>query len=181
VDKIKDELEYLAPPKADLSLEEYNQYAAVIDLDGNAGSDRIGLFLSANTPIFKQEYSRWMDYFGHLLKDNRNVLFFKEDSSDLVGKVDDFLHLYDVKREVLEHQIEEALEFAVENLSHFGIIRAAAYALTVYASFEDWTVMDEEDYRLIPASKCCKFNAGLPEKFLKKMNPEYQPPSKPKQ
>lgn len=178
MEKLKDDLEYLAPLKTGLSMEEYNQYAAVIDLDGNAWSDLVALFLSANTPIFKQEYTHWSDFFGHLLTDDKNVIFFKDDLTDLVTKVDELLRLFDVKREALEKQIEHALEFAVEHVSQNGVIRAAAYALTTYASLEDWVIEEEEDFRLIPASKCCKFNPGLPIDLIKKMNPNYKSESK---
>eukprot|EP00210_Caulerpa_lentillifera_P005987 g5722.t1 len=181
VEKLKEDLEYLAPLKEDLSLEEYNKYAAVIDLDGNAWSDLIALFLSANTPIFKQEYSHWSDFFGHLLTDNKNVVFFKDDLTDLVSKVDEFLRLFDVSRVVLEQQIESALEFAIENVSQNGVIRAAAYALTAYASLEDWVIEQHEDFKLIPASRCCKFNTQLPKELVKTMSSSSETKSDAKQ
>lgn len=145
-----------------------------MDLDGNAWSDRLPLLLASNTPILKQEYSQWNDYFGHLLTDKKDLHFFKDDLSDVVSKVEDVLVEYDYRRQSLEARREHALEFAVEHVSQLGVIRAAAYAITKYASFQDWPVEEEDSYVLIPAATCCKFNSRLPASLIKQMNPDYE-------
>jgi len=170
----KKALEELAPLQSRMKNEQYNEFTVVLDLDGNSWSDRLPELLAANTAILKQEYTHWDDYFGHLLTDRKNVIFFKDDLSDLVSKVEDIIVEFDHRTWAVEKRRTQTLDFALENVSQLGVIRAAAYAISKFASFEDWLVEDEEDYLLIPAATCCKFNSMLPSFLVRRMNPDYE-------
>ena len=149
-------------------MEDENADVAVIDMDGNAWSDRLPWLLTANTPILKQEYSTWMEYFGHLLK-KEHVVFFKEDLSNLVKKAEDVIETWDSERQKWDLQMQAAFTFAQEHISQQGMIRAMAYALTKYASFLTWKVEMEDNYKRVKSDMCCKANVQLPAEFVKRV------------
>eukprot|EP00210_Caulerpa_lentillifera_P007363 g7038.t1 len=171
----KSTLEKMAPLKSRMNIEHFNNFVAVIDLDGNAWSERFPRLLEANTPILKQEYTHWDDYFAGRLTDKKGgVILFKDDLSDLVSKVEDIIVEYDHRRWSVEKRRAQMLDFALDNVSQLGVIRAAAYAISKFASFEEWAIEEEEKFVLIPAATCCKVNSKLPSFLLRKMNPDYQ-------
>lgn len=158
---VKETLRSVAPIRESLAFEDFNKFAAVIDVDGNAWSDRFGRLLASNTPILKQEYCAWKEYFSSFVKDQEHVIFFKEDLSDLVQKVENVLDQDTSKQQQL--QMDNAFALATEHLSHMGVIRAMAYAMTKYASFLTWTVEMEEGYVPVHPSTCCHHNPSLPK------------------
>ena len=149
--------------------ESFNNYAAVIDLDGNAWSDRLPMLLMSNTPILKQEYSAWTEYFGHLLTEE-HVTFFKDDLSDILEITEKSTSNWRSRQKEMEAQVQRAFDFASEHVSHQGVIRAMAYTLTKYASLMTWTIEMEEGYEFLPPSLCCQHNPSLPSKLISRAN-----------
>lgn len=151
-----------------MNQENYNSYSAVIDVDGNGWSSRLPVLLMSNTPILKQEYSSWMEYFAHLLNQSDIVTFFEEDLTDLIPIIKEQIESNENLEEV-EDKVQKAFDFAVEHTSHHGVIRAMAYALSKHAEFLSWTVEMEEDYEYLPSSRCCIRNPTLPSALLSRM------------
>ena len=158
----------MVPLKPQIDIEDFTKYAGVIDVDGNAWSDRLPHLLISAAPVLKQEYNQWFEYFGHLLTENE-VTFFKQDLSDIVQKTNDLLHEYKFDRGRWEAKLAAAQAFAEEHLSHLGVVRAMAYAMTKQASLQDWAVEMEPDYVKIPRNVCSRFNPSFPEELVDKM------------
>jgi len=153
---VRDTISSYAPIKEAIPFEDFNKYAAVIDLDGNSWSDRFSRLLTGNTPILKQEYSDWREYFSHFVSDREHVIYFKEDLSDLPETVNEVLSMDKLEKERL---MNNAFELAEEHLSRDGVIRAMAYSLTKYSSLISWKVKMEDGYEYLPSEKyCCFFN-----------------------
>ena len=166
---VMDALRTLVPLKPRIGSEDFTKYAGVIDVDGNAWSDRLPHLLISAAPVLKQEYYKWFEYFGHLLTENE-VTFFKEDLTDIVQKTNELLHGYKSDRESWEAKLAAAHSFAEEHLSHLGVVRAMAYSMTKQASLQDWTVKLEPDYVKIPRSMCCRLNPSFPKELVDKMH-----------
>lgn len=72
----------IGPP---LPLEQFNHYALVLDIDGNAWSDRYRLLSHFNTPVLKQA-SNLSAFFEHVMAAGTVVEQYAHDLSDLPVK-----------------------------------------------------------------------------------------------
>lgn len=86
-------LETMAPLKSRTKFDMFNEYAAVLDIDGNAWSDRFSRLLFFNTPILKQQ-SPWKEYFAHLDDLDDIVISFQRNLSDLIPTIQSVLESY---------------------------------------------------------------------------------------
>lgn len=69
-------------PGPELPLEDFNRYALLLDVDGNAWSDRYRLLTHFNTPVLKQA-SNLTAFFEHLMAPGVVVEQYAPDLSDL--------------------------------------------------------------------------------------------------
>lgn len=149
------------------SMEQFNNFAAIFDLDGNGWSNRFSRLLTYNTPVLKQR-SKFFEYFGHLLKDDEHVKFLDKSLKDVVPQLVKTLQEY--REDKVNGQwgklISGMHEFAKEHTTHEGVSRATAYGLNVYASKLTWKTEMEDGYVEIPMSACCKKNEYLPRELL---------------
>lgn len=90
---IRKKLEEMAPLKEKARFDAFNRYGAVLDLDGNAWSDRFSRLLFFNTPILKQK-SPWKEYFAHFEELNDIVIPFERNLSDLLPAIETVLQAY---------------------------------------------------------------------------------------
>ena len=91
--EIHEIMQAVAPLKPFLPIDDFNRYAVILDLDGNAWSDRFSKLLFYATPILKQQ-SPWKDYFARLVEPLVSDSTFHRNLSDLVPKVEQILELY---------------------------------------------------------------------------------------
>lgn len=164
-----EKLRKVAPLKPRMKMSELNNFAIAIDVDGNTWSDRLPVLLRGDSVVLKQEYARSLDYLAESLKQREAIEFFKYDESDLATRTSRLLFEYSEEREKYEARIEKMTDFAREYVSHEGVIRAMAYALTNYASFEDWKIEMQEGYVVVPKSRCCKMNNALPRGLIEEV------------
>eukprot|EP00210_Caulerpa_lentillifera_P002955 g2822.t1 len=164
---IMNKLRKLAPLRKRIRVEKFNNYAAVVDIDGNSWSDRLPILLLGETIILKQEYIRWLDYMAYSLEASEAVVFFKKDQTNFKRVASDLILEYQENKLSWLDRLEKMHAFAQEHTSQTGVIRAMAYALTRYASFQDWEVSLEDGYTKIPKTNCCKFNDALPTDLVK--------------
>lgn len=152
------------------SMELFNKFAAIFDLDGNGWSDRFSRLITYNTPILKQR-SNFLQYFGHLLKNDEHVKFFEANLENAVPQL--LTILQDYEEDKIHGKWSKLLsgmqQFAKEHTTHEGVARATAYGLNVYASKLTWEIKMEEGYVEIPMSSCCKKNPYLPKELLHAM------------
>lgn len=156
-----------APTATDL--QHLNEYAVVLCTDDETMCSRLGQFLSYNTPVLKQA-SVIQEYFGHLLEPGVHLETFNQDLSDLVPYLASMIidsESWWSRRKLLE-MVSNMHGFAREHTSHLGVVRAAAYALNIYASKLAWDTHLEEGYKEVPKSLCCKTKTrnNLPLKLM---------------
>eukprot|EP00210_Caulerpa_lentillifera_P004374 g4172.t1 len=167
--KLVKRLNKIAPKKERLPMSGFNDYAVVLDVDGNGWSDRLPVLLRGDAVVLKQEYNRHLDYLSEIAKQSDAITFFKWDQSDLEAQASMLLHEYTEEREKWEARIEKMTHFAKEYVSQEGVIRATAYALTNYARFQNWKVEMQDGYVVVPKTKCCKGNSALPKELIKEV------------
>jgi hypothetical protein len=79
------------PTGPPLPLEDANRYALLLDIDGNAWSDRFRLFAHFNTPVLKQA-SNLTAFFEHLMPPGgAAVEHYAHDLSDLLARAQELL------------------------------------------------------------------------------------------
>eukprot|EP00210_Caulerpa_lentillifera_P004373 g4171.t1 len=164
--KLVEKLTAVAPKKERIPMSEFNDYAVVLDVDGNGWSDRLPILLNGDSLVLKQNYDKSLDYLSESLKQSEAIEFFKWDLSDLESQASMLLHEYTEEREIWEARIERMADFAKEYVSQDGVIRAMAYALTNYAKFQNWEVEMQDGYVLVPKTKCCKISSALPRGLI---------------
>ncbi|KAF6257123.1 hypothetical protein COO60DRAFT_33422 [Scenedesmus sp. NREL 46B-D3] len=155
-------VEELLPPGPTLPLEAFNRYALVLDIDGNGWSDRYRLLAHANTPVLKQA-SNLTAFFEHLVAPGAVVQHYAHDLSDLPVRV----------RSLLQQQPEQLAKMAEQQqgLAHYllnqvAVMHATAYTLLTVAQLSQWKPVMEDDYNLVPFSKCCSTAKRLPAEFV---------------
>lgn len=166
---VQNVLERDVPLHPEIKIEDFNKYMAIIDVDGNAWSDRFGHLASFNTPILKQYSKRHREYFGHLLRNGTHVLFFRDDLTDFIPIVRAALSECQKTPFACEQRVQNLQAFAREHLSHMGVLRATAFALDEYTKKIEWTPTFEESYSEIPRSECCKLNPSLPKDVIREV------------
>eukprot|EP00210_Caulerpa_lentillifera_P004356 g4154.t1 len=167
--KLIERLMELVPKKKRIPMSRFNDYAVVLDVDGNGWSDRLPILLRGDAVVLKQEYNRHLDYLTEIAKQSDAITFFKWDQSDLETQASMLLREYNEEKEIWEARIEKMTDFAKEYVSQEGVIRATAYALTNYAKFQNWEVEEQEGYVVIPRALCCKTNSALPKELIKEV------------
>eukprot|EP00210_Caulerpa_lentillifera_P004376 g4174.t1 len=167
--KLVEKLTELVPKKKRLPMSGFNDYAVVLDVDGNGWSDRLPVLLRGDAVVLKQEYKQHLDYLTEIAKQNDAITFFNYDQSDLETQASMLLHEYNEDREKWEARIEKMGHFTKEYVSQDGVIRAMAYALTNYASFQDWKIEMQDEYIVVPRALCCKTSAALPKELIKEV------------
>ena len=149
-------------------MDDFSRYMAVLDVDGNAWSDRFARLIYFNTPILKQT-SPWKEFFAHLIEGHNLTIPFKNDLSDLITVVHRTLQQYTYAiftplsvgslglfreaegMERFRRQVDDRRTFATEFLSQFAILRATAYTLTIYSRKQTWNVtIDSRDRCVTP-------------------------------
>lgn len=166
-------MEYLlkrdVPLKPRIHMEDFNNYTVIVDMDGNAWSDRLVRLASFNTPILKQHSESSKEYFGHLLKNGTHVVFFSTDLTDFVPLLEDSLRrCREIPGKCLK-MVKNMQAFAQEHLSHIGVLRAMAFALNEFAKKISWTPRLEHTHEEIQSSICCIMNPSLPEGLIHKV------------
>lgn len=169
-EELMKKLKELAPIRERLPIESFNKYAAVIDVDGNSWSDRLPILLMGETVVLKQEYVRWLDYLATSLEASDAVIFIRKDRADLEPKTSALLREYRENRIKWLERLRKMSEFAQEYVSQEGVFRAMAYALTKYASFQNWEVELEQGYTEVPKTSCCTRNSALPIDLIKEIS-----------
>jgi hypothetical protein len=71
-----------SPAGPELPLEDFNRYALLLDIDGNAWSDRYRLYAHMNTPVLKQA-SNLTGFFEHVMAPGAVLEQYAPDLSDL--------------------------------------------------------------------------------------------------
>lgn len=133
-----------------------NEYAVVLSVDGDLTSNGLAQLLSYNTPILKQR-SAIQEYYDHMLVPGVHLETFAFNLSDIVPKLAAMIIDYKSwwRRGYLHRMVSNMHAFAKEHTSHLGVVRAAAYGLSVYASKLSWEVVLEEGYQELPKTLCC--------------------------
>lgn len=166
---VKALLSKTVPVVKSIPMEEFNNYAFIIDVDGNSWSDRFARLTQFNTPILKQETTENKEYFVHHVKNGSHVTFFRNDLKDLVAALEKNMEEYKNNICKYEKMVRNLQSFAREHLSHIGALRAAAYILNVYATKITWTPEMEEGFVEIEPSICCSKNPTLPAELQKEL------------
>ena len=97
------EVDGLAPK---MNMEDYQQYVAVIDIDGNAWSSRFGALLCMDSVVLKVQ-PKTVDYFHHHLVPWKHYIPIQETLSDMTDRI----------KWVIEHKKEARA--IVENAQHW--------------------------------------------------------------
>lgn len=105
-------LPLVACPGPELPLEDFNRYALLLDVDGNAWSDRYRLLAHFNTPVLKQA-SNLTAFFEHVMAPGAVVEQYAADLSDLPVRVRQLL-------EELQQQPDRLLRMAGEGRALVG-------------------------------------------------------------
>lgn len=155
-------LEESVPRVPRIDIEEFNRYAIIVDLDGNAWSDRFARLAFFNTPLLKQNSTRFKEFFGHLLENNTHVISFSDDLSGFTSLTATVLKDYRRNPRKYKQIVRNMQEFARRHLSHLGVIHAAAYALRIMSDKLTWTPRLEDGYDHLPARHCCRTISTLP-------------------
>lgn len=71
-----------SPAGPELPLEDFNRYALLLDIDGNAWSDRYRVYAHMNTPVLKQA-SNLTGFFEHVMAPGAVLEQYAPDLSDL--------------------------------------------------------------------------------------------------
>lgn len=155
----------MLPHKNRINLEDFNKYAIIIDVDGNAWSDRFWFLAHYNTLILKQA-SNMTAYFEHLLAPKQSIELFANDVRELPARVEELLAEHATRPLRILHMTETKQAIASLALSQVGTIEAMASALATVASLSEWQPVQQDDYELVPFSQCCKHNTALPKQFI---------------
>lgn len=143
-----------------IGFEEFNQYCAILDLDGNGWSDRFGQLVHFNTPILKLA-SNHTGFFEHLFAPDVAIGQF-HDLSDLERKaremVDD-CQAGGVSTRRLARTMQATSRVLMDQV---GIAQAFAYTLHVYKNLSDWTLdASLQGFKAVNVS-CCT-HAKVPD------------------
>lgn len=96
--------------------------------------------------------------------------YFKSDISDVVERVKEvLLDRSESPIEYHENNAEAMQEFSRIHLTHFGVARAMAYALTVYAHKITWKPKMEDGFVDVLEGKKGHRNPSLPVEFVKRL------------
>ncbi|KAK9811907.1 hypothetical protein WJX72_012241 [[Myrmecia] bisecta] len=166
-EKTRKMMHILTPIKHRVDVEDFNQYAAIIDVDGNAWSDRFNYLMRFNTVLLKQK-PEFYEYFFHWLEPGKHFLFFEGNLSDVVSVVDDALYHWQHDRKRLSTIISNANDFATEKFTHPKVCEALAHTLLAYKKKSAFEFdPDVSDYEKVDRASCCRpFSRAMPEEFL---------------
>ncbi|KAK9812919.1 hypothetical protein WJX72_005781 [[Myrmecia] bisecta] len=120
-----------APLKESIAFEDYNQYVAVLDLDGNSWSDRFAALLPFNTLIVKQDPD-YTEYFYSWLQPGKHFLTFKEGLEDLVTVMSNVLDMWRTDFKGIKTIVRNAQDFAATKFTHPQVCLALARTLCAF-------------------------------------------------
>lgn len=107
-------------------------------------------------------------YWSHLVADKVLTLF-ASDASDFVEKLKAEMNVWkQAPYNYQKERVERMQNFAQEHLSHFGVARATAYALTVYAQKIEWTPKLDPAFTKVSANRTLTSN--LPYEFVQRVH-----------
>eukprot|EP00210_Caulerpa_lentillifera_P005962 g5697.t1 len=149
-----------------IEFDEFNKYGFVIDMDGNAWSDRFHFLLFTNRPILKQK-SPYNEYF-RFEPEVKLATIFNRNLSNLVEITELALDRLKTEegRKSIELEVENRRKFAHEHVSQLGILRSTAYALTVYSKKQTWEVEEDRGYFKITSKDTERKHNTFPEDFV---------------
>lgn len=165
-DAAKKIMEKEYPTVGRMAFSDFNRFGVILDMDGNAWSDRFSRLLFSNRPIVKQEspYKEFFRFDPH----PKLATFFERNLTNLVEQTKSVLDKFKTQngQASIKEEIKERREFAHKHLSQLGIIRSLAYVLTVYSHKQTWEVQDEEHYVLIHSDDIVLENSAFPKEFI---------------
>ncbi|CAD7696621.1 unnamed protein product [Ostreobium quekettii] len=154
-----------------IEMDDFNDFEVIIDLDGNAWSDRFSQLVVFNTPLFKQDSTTSKEYYGHLMRNGTHVVYFKEDLSDFLPRLSTLLARCHTDPRYCNRLVTNMQQFAREHLSHLGVMRATAHALVEVAKRISWTPELDDAYTEIPKNTCCSMNPTFPQELVDRVSP----------
>jgi hypothetical protein len=143
-----------------LSIEDFQSFSAVVDVDGNAFSSRFFHYVQQATPIIKQA-SPYHAFAEHLFAPGVNIFQTAEDLHDLLDIAAHVLSRPDA--EILT-MVQQTAGVAAVAFNRWALIETTAAAIDAYKQLADWRVeAPGADYELVPRGICCRWGNMPPE------------------